>query len=119
VCGSRNPRWFGLQFRPRPDDQGVTAEFGCDRSFEGYPGVVHGGVVSALLDGAMTHCLFHMGHVGRTARLSVRFRQPVVVGRPATLTARLTRARGRVLDLTAEITQGGRVVAEAQGRFLA
>ena len=118
MCGARNARGFRLQFTPFPDGQGVTADFDCDRSFEGYPGVVHGGIVSALLDGAMTHCLFQSGRAGRTARLTVRFRHPVIVGRRAIVSARLVAVRGRVLDLTAELAQGGRIAAEAQGRFL-
>jgi acyl-coenzyme A thioesterase PaaI-like protein len=37
-------------------DGGVEAHFDCSRIFEGYSHRIHGGVIAALLDGAMTNC---------------------------------------------------------------
>ena len=118
VCSRRNPRGLGLCFRPAADGSGVTTEFPCDADFQGYDGLVHGGVVSMLLDGAMAHCLFHQGRVGHTGELVVRFRQGVLVGRPAAVSARLVRSKGRMHELSAELRQDGVVKAEATARFM-
>jgi acyl-coenzyme A thioesterase PaaI-like protein len=118
VCSQRNPRGLGLCFRPAADGGGVTAEFPCDADFQGYDGLIHGGVVSMLLDGAMAHCLFHQGRVGHTGELVVRFRQGVLVGHPATVLARLVRSKGRMHELSAALRQDGVVKAEATARFM-
>jgi acyl-coenzyme A thioesterase PaaI-like protein len=36
--------------------------------------MLHGGVISSILDGTMTNCLFAHGTVAVTAELRVRFR---------------------------------------------
>jgi acyl-coenzyme A thioesterase PaaI-like protein len=118
VCASSNPRSLALKFVASSDGQGVEATFECHEAFQGYIGLVHGGVVSAVLDGAMTHCLFHLGRVAHTGSLAVRFRHPVVVDRQATVRARLDRSLGRLHVLSAELEQDGQVKAVASGKFI-
>jgi hypothetical protein len=117
VCGSANPRGLDLRFTPLADGS-VVADVPCEPALEGYPGMLHGGIVSAVLDGAMANCLFHAGITGHTGRLSVRFRQPVEAGRPATVSARLARSRQRAAELSAELTQDGRTKASASAVFM-
>jgi len=57
VCSPANGRSLCLKFTAS-DDGGVEACFHCDRAFEGYAGILHGGVIASLLDGAMTNCMF-------------------------------------------------------------
>jgi len=61
VCSPRHRCGFRLEF-VLSEDGSVHAKFDCSKVFEGYPGLVHGGVISSLLDGAMTNCLFAHGH---------------------------------------------------------
>ena len=118
VCGTDNPRGLGLVFTPSADGRGVEALCACDERVEGYGGLVHGGVVSMLLDGAMAHCLFHMGCVAHTGELTVRFRSPVLVGREARVRAWLERSHGRLRVVGADLWQDGRVKAVATAKFL-
>ena len=118
VCGRDNPRGLGLTFTPSADGRGVEALCACDERVEGYGGLVHGGVVSMLLDGAMAHCLFHLGCVAHTGELTVRFRAPVLVGREARVRAWRERSRGRLHVLGADLSQDGRVKAVATAKFL-
>ena len=76
VCGDTNRNSLGMDFRSAGDGT-VQATFACERAFEGYPNVLHGGVICALLDGAMTNCLFAHGCAGVTGDLNVRFCHPV------------------------------------------
>jgi acyl-coenzyme A thioesterase PaaI-like protein len=117
VCSASNPRGLGLRVTALADGA-VRAECDCDQAFEGYPGALHGGMVCALMDGAMANCLFHAGLVARTASISVRFRHGVRTGAPATIVARIHRSRGRFHELRAELSQDGDVRAEATARFL-
>ncbi|HSP89662.1 MAG TPA: PaaI family thioesterase [Vicinamibacterales bacterium] len=118
VCGADNPRGLGLVFTPCADRGGVEARFDCAESVEGYVGLVHGGVVSMLMDAAMAQCLFHLGCVAHTGELHIRFRHPVVVGHEARVRAWQERSRGRLHVLGADLRQDGCVKAVATAKFL-
>jgi len=100
------------------EEGAVEATFPCERVFAGYPGVLHGGIICALLDGAMTNCLFAHGLVAVTADLHVRFRQPVRVNRPALVRARCESGGSPLHRMAAEMLQDGQVVATAAARFV-
>lgn len=72
----------------------------------------------ALLDGAMANALFEAGLTGRTAKLTVRFVQPLQTGIAAEVTAHVVRVRGRVREARAEVVQNGEVAASATATFL-
>ena len=102
VCAPTNEHGLAVEFQI--SEVGVVSgEFSCDREFVGYPGYLHGGVISALLDGAMTNCLLALGIPGLTARLDIRFMQPVLLGKTATLHAWLDKTRGYLSILGAEL----------------
>jgi uncharacterized protein (TIGR00369 family) len=115
VCGSANR--FGLRFAVQPDGA-VSATVTCTAALQGYEGIVQGGVVSALLDSAMTNALYARGVVALTARLSVRFLRPVATGSELHLRGWLLEARPPLFRMTAEIRQAGAIAARAQGEFL-
>jgi acyl-coenzyme A thioesterase PaaI-like protein len=117
VCRPAEAGGFGIRFRTTADG-GVAASFDCPPFFQGYEGVVHGGVVCTLLDAAMTHCLMARGKSGVTARLIVRFLQPVTVGLPAEITARLCEYEPPLYVLEADLVQQGRVRARATAKFI-
>jgi len=117
VCGARNARGLNLVFR-RSDDGWVEGALGKDESLQGYPDMMHGGIISLLLDAAMTHCLFDHGAAGVTARLEVKFRHPVKVDRPVRIRAKLVRSSSPAYHLRAEMRQGEQVKATATGLFV-
>ena len=109
----------GLRVRFELDDQDrAVGSFDCPPRFEGYPGLLHGGVTSALLDGAMTNWIFLHGQAAVTADLHVRFRHPVRVGIPATIRAWCEAQRGGVYRLAAELLQGPQRCATASATFM-
>lgn len=116
VCGSVNTRGLHLNFDVN-DDGSVKALFECNEIFEGYPGILHGGVISTLLDGAMGHCMFARGLTAVTVEMTTRFRNPVITGRVAEISARITRISHPLYLLEAEIAQYGKVNATAKGKF--
>ena len=117
VCSPGNDRSMRLKFAAS-DGGGVQARFECSSAFEGYAGILHGGVVASLMDGAMTNCMFARGVLAVTAELTVRFRHPVVTGTPATVRAWIERSSPPRHLLKAEIVQGAQVKATAAGKFL-
>ncbi len=117
VCAPGNEHGLAVEFNE--DDTGaVEGTFPCDEGFTGYPGFLHGGMISVLLDGAMTNCLMARGIPGVTADLQIRFLRPVLIGKPVTVRGWLDRSRGPVHILGAELRQDGEILATAVGKFM-
>lgn len=100
------------------EDGTVEAVFQGGGLYQGYPGVLHGGVIATLLDAAMTNCLFSQGHVAMTAELAVRYHRPVEVSQGCTVRARLERTWGPLYVLHSEIIQDGQVRVTATAKFM-
>ncbi len=106
-CGALNTAGLGLQFFADLGGNGVWTPFTPAPRFEGYTGVVHGGIVSAVLDEVMAWSLYRHEIWAVTADLVVRFRHPVVVGEATRAVGRTIADRGRVLDLAADLRRDG------------
>jgi acyl-coenzyme A thioesterase PaaI-like protein len=117
VCQPDRPFGLRVPYAARPD--GVTiATVECPRDWEGYPGLVHGGIIASLLDGAMTNCLFNRDVAAVTADLHVRYRHPVAIGERAEVRAEMTRRIGPLFVLEATIYQRDRLCTKGNGRFM-
>ncbi|NLW85600.1 MAG: PaaI family thioesterase [Planctomycetes bacterium] len=117
ICGRGGQCGLDLRFEATSDG-GVEASFECPQRYQGYDGVLHGGVTSSLLDSAMTNCLFARGIVAVTAELTVRFRHPVQVGIPLVVQAEIVRRQQPLFVLEARIVQDGQLKARAVGKFM-
>jgi uncharacterized protein (TIGR00369 family) len=117
VCGWVHRCGLGLRFSLQ-DDGSVRARFVCSRSHEGFPDILHGGIISSLLDGAMTNCLFAYGIAAVTAELVIRFRRPIATGTPLTVVGAISRSTPPLHVLEAKIIQDATVMAIATGKFM-
>jgi uncharacterized protein (TIGR00369 family) len=99
-------------------DGSVRATFDCATAFEGYPGYLHGGIISTILDSAMANCLFAQGYQAVTAELTVKFRAPVVLERAAVTEARATRDLFPLFLMEASLIQDGQTKATATAKFI-
>ena len=116
ACGQDNP--VGLRLRFVSEGDTVRAEFTPGSEYQGYEGVLHGGIVAAALDDAMAQLFHRRGQESRTARLEVRFRREAPVGRPLIVTARLAAARTKLFTAEAALSlPDGTRLAEAKGTF--
>lgn len=117
VCSPTHP--FGLRLTFTLDADGIAVgQFDCAPAFAGYAGLLHGGVISSLLDGAMTNCLFLHGQIALTARLNVRFRHPVETGMTAVVRAWIADTSRGFCQMKAELLQAGIRKASADGVFV-
>jgi acyl-coenzyme A thioesterase PaaI-like protein len=101
------------------DDAGTLhGKFTCNRLHQGYDGMVHGGVIAAIIDSSMAQCLMGHGVAGYTADLSIKYRKPMLLHKPALLETRIMTVKvGRLFTMRCEIVQENRVTVEAEGRF--
>jgi acyl-coenzyme A thioesterase PaaI-like protein len=116
-CSPEGASGLALQFCVR-DDAGVHAEFACSQIYQGYPGFLHGGISSLLLDSAMANCLFAHQRVAVTARLIVRFLLPIAVDQTAVVKAWIREYEPPLYVLDAEIEQNGRILVRASAKFI-
>jgi uncharacterized protein (TIGR00369 family) len=116
VCGKNNGIGLHLTFRLEED---VTySEFVPQPDHQGYDGIVHGGILAALLDDAMANCLWLRGVSAVTAKMALRYREPVQVGTRLFIYGRLLHEREKMATAEGWITTptGTRLV-EASGTF--
>lgn len=117
MCGSDNPLSLGLTFRA--DDDGVVyGSFQSHNGFKGYDDYMHGGVVSALLDSVMTHCLFHRGVRAVTGELNIRFKLPVPCTAALDLRAWVVSVIAPLYYVEAELLYKQQVMARAKAKFM-
>ncbi|MFA5167346.1 MAG: PaaI family thioesterase [Candidatus Omnitrophota bacterium] len=118
LCGQNNQQGLKLDFDLKKDGS-IEASFKCSKDLEGYNNIMHGGVISALLDSIMTNCLFAHGIKALTAELSTRFMTPVKTKGIVRLRANIEKSSGSYYILKASLTQGQTVKAKATGKFIA
>jgi uncharacterized protein (TIGR00369 family) len=116
VCGMSNPS--GLRLRPEASDGSCSFEWIPTRELQGWPGITHGGVVTALLDEAMAYASMSIGGRYATAQIAVSFHRPVRTGVPALVRAKVEESRGRRVKTSGEILQGGEVLASGSAVFI-
>jgi acyl-coenzyme A thioesterase PaaI-like protein len=117
VCSHANPLGLKIEFSLNPDG---SVEGSClgGPLVQGYDGMMHGGVIAALLDGAMTNCLFAHGHVAVTAELNVRYREAVASRQTVRLRAWLVKSTACLHLLRAELAQNDSLKATATAKFM-
>jgi uncharacterized protein (TIGR00369 family) len=115
ACGLENASGLRLRFYDNGKDQ-VIAYFTLEPTHAGYPGMAHGGIVAAILDevGGRTVMINNPNLFFVTARMDVRYRQPVPVGVPLEARGWLLKRRASRTRAHAEIfTDRQGILAEA------
>jgi acyl-coenzyme A thioesterase PaaI-like protein len=118
VCGQDNPH--GLRIRFQQQDGGeMTATWTPSSAWEGFRGIVHGGVVSTVLDEAMSKAVAATGSEALTAELRVRFRHRVTSGDVFLIRGWIVKRNRRLIGTEATLTApDGTEHAHAWASFL-
>ncbi len=106
ICGMENPIGLHLHiYETKPGE--VEAAYVAPPHFQGYPGVLHGGIVGAILDELSGRA--HMGSDPMTprfmftARLEVKYRKNVPIGRLLRVVGKAGKTRGKTAEAWAGI----------------
>jgi uncharacterized protein (TIGR00369 family) len=103
LCGMQNPVGLKLAFYEDPDAEQVRTEFTIPDEYQGYPGIVHGGIVAAILDEIAGRAVMIEGgdeNLMATLRLTIRYRRPTPTQTPLTAIGqvkRMSRTKARVI----------------------
>jgi acyl-coenzyme A thioesterase PaaI-like protein len=117
-CGAENP--YGLHLNIDKDGPaGVQTQFIADKRYCGWSRYLHGGVISLIFDELLGWVSFHLGYDAVTARLEVRYRQPVPLGSRLILKGEMKRQERKLLDVgTIACLEDGSVAAVGKGRMM-
>jgi uncharacterized protein (TIGR00369 family) len=114
-CGRNNP--IGLKLKFTRDGDTLRTEFTPEKTHQGWPGLLHGGILGCLLDEVMSNIAYATGNTCLTASINIRLRQPVRVEVPLVITARITRQRKKLIETEGRVClQDGTVIAEGTAK---
>ena len=116
-CGEKNPIGLHLNFEPIEDK--VVAKKIVAKEYQGYSNVVHGGIVTLMLDEAMGNYVQKIyNEQAMTGRLEVRYKQPTPVETELKISAWQESQRRNIIFLKAAVeTPDGTITAEATAKF--
>lgn len=118
VCGKQNQSGLQLDFALEEDE--VRCRLSIPAVYQGWQGIVHGGIVATLLDEVMAKAAHFAGITAVTAEITVQYKKPTPAERPLVLSGRVLEKQRRILITTGELkTSENVLLASARARFFA
>lgn len=119
ACGKNNPNGLRLSFEVDKDKQTVKTTFVASPVFQGWDGIVHGGILSTLLDEAMANLVYQLGYQAVTASIEIRFKKPAPILEPLLVYGEVTEVSKRLIRAKAHIAKNdGTIVAVGISTFM-
>lgn len=118
VCGADNP--VGLKTRPTCDAEPGRAWMTVvlPAEYQGWEGMVHGGIIAALLDEVSAYAAMSVVRQIVTGELKVRYLKPVPIGQEVRIEARVCERVRRSIRVEATLTIQGDVLARSEARMV-
>lgn len=119
VCGRNNPGGLHLHFFADAENR-IHAEFTPRAEHQGFPGITHGGVISAIFDETIGRTAIANDLWCVTAELTIRYKKPVPIGEPVNIMGEVVKISARVLHGRGEIrsVRDNILLAEAEGVYI-
>jgi len=117
VCGNENPTGLKLDFSY--DETSALTWFDSPLRFEGYQGVIHGGIIATLLDEEMAKIIISRKLIAVTADMTIRYRKPLPVGKKVKARGEIALQKTRTIRAKAVLAdEEGTVYAESEGIYV-
>jgi len=97
----------------------LKGRFYCDEKYQGYNNRIHGGILAAIIDESMVHCLMGHGIVGVTTHLDIKYRMPISIKQHIEIVTCIYNKYlgGALYKVKTEVIQGRKIVANATASF--
>ena len=119
VCGVNNPNGLQLSFEIDKERQTLKTTFVASPTFQGWDGIVHGGMIGTLLDEAMAKLVYELGYQAVTASLEIKFKKPAPILEPLNVYGQITEVSKRLLRAKAHVAkEDGTILATGTSTFL-
>lgn len=117
VCGPKNP--IGLKLDFTFNGKTISTEFTPQKEHQGYMNIVHGGIISTLLDEVMVKLAIEMDLPAVTAHMDIRLRKAVNVGEKIIFIAEMVRNTRKTIEIYAKaVIADDILVADAKGKLI-
>ncbi len=117
ACGMENPD--GLRLPWKVEGKVMTVEFAAEEKYQGWKGIVHGGILATLLDEAMTRLAGVVCGNAVTAEMTVRYVAPAKIGEKLFVKGEIVNESRKLVEMRASICNGaGEVIAHSTGKAL-
>ncbi len=120
VCGKDNPQGFQIKVQYSEAEMAAETELSIPRDYQGWAEVIHGGILSTLLDELMAHAIWRFAGPGLTLSMEVRFHAPLTPDEPIRVRGVMQPANGSRRLAAGEIIRlaDGQRIASGKSRFL-
>lgn len=119
ACGKENPDGLQLEFTYSSDGNSVETTYVPPEKFQGWQGIVHGGIITTLLDEVMAKAAVNKGYHVLTGEITTRFKTPARTLEPLQCSARIEQTKKKLLYVTGTArNQDGEIVAEARSKMI-
>lgn len=116
ICGDKNETGLKIDFYC--EDGKAKAEYTPTKDFEGYKDILHGGIISSLLDEVMIKAILAEDQKIVTAKIEVTFKIPAKIGEKLLLEGKITEDKKRLVLTTGKaFNQDGQIIATAKGTY--
>ena len=117
VCGEKNQ--FGLHLKFSIHDGRVVSEFVPQKIHQGYKGIVHGGIITTIIDEAMVKAAIMQGVSAITAEITVRFKNTLMVGEKVVIEATIINMNKKIIETSAQVRKADdTIIAEGHAKLL-
>lgn len=119
VCGENNPNGLRLSFEIDKEKQTLKTTFIASPTFQGWDGIVHGGIISTLLDEAMAKLIYELGYQAVTVSLEIKFKKPAPILEPLLVRGEIAEVSKRLIRAKAHVAkEDGTILATGTSTFL-
>ena len=114
ICGKENQIGLKAEFTHDPERKRAMTRVRIGDEFQGWQGITHGGIISALLDEICDQACMCCGLTVVTSEIKIRYKAPVPTGSVVTAIGEVVGERRRLVDAKGWLELDGKVMAEAE-----
>jgi uncharacterized protein (TIGR00369 family) len=114
ICGKDNPIGLKAEFTRDPERRRAETRVRIAEVFQGWQGITHGGIISALLDEICAQACMGCGLMVVTSEIKIRYRAAVPTGSLVTVVGEVVGERRKLVDVKGWLELDGKVMAEAE-----
>jgi len=118
VSGTYNALAPDIDIQFEAETGQIIAKVELGRRYEGPPGMVHGGVISAIFDQVLAMCATCNQFAGPTAYLNIQYQAPTPLYQELVFRCKISKQDGRKITVTGECLQGDTLCCSAEGLFI-
>lgn len=115
VCGINNP--IGLKAIFKKGDGISFCKIKIPYTYQGWNGIVHGGIIASLLDDAMIYACNSLGYLCVTAEINIKYSKPLPVLKNIEINAEVEEIKKKIIFTKSKLLLDGEIIAKATAKM--